>query len=189
MNPYINHFKTIMRHKWYVFQLMYRAGYPIQGLLHDLSKLSPTEFIPSARYWSGTRSPIDAEKEEKGYSEAWQHHKGHNPHHPEYWVDNVMTIGEEPVALLMPKRYAIELVCDWIAAGRAYEPYWTTDSPLAWFEAVGSKRRIHPAILSFVEEIFQEIKRSKSLRVINEWELSGLYHKHTSGQKMDRENE
>ena len=55
----------------------------------DLSKYGITEFCSSAKYFQGNRSPIDAEKEETGYSLAWQHHKGHNPHHWEYWIDNI----------------------------------------------------------------------------------------------------
>ena len=71
VNVYWKHFKTITKHKWVVFKLMAQAGYPIQGLKHDLSKYHPIEFYTSARYWSGTSSPIDKEKEAKGYSVAW----------------------------------------------------------------------------------------------------------------------
>ena len=39
------HLKTITKHKWVVFKLSIKAGIPIRGLLHDLSKYSPTEFI------------------------------------------------------------------------------------------------------------------------------------------------
>ena len=57
------------------------------GLVHDLSKYSWTEFSVGAKYYQGTRSPNDAERESKGYSSAWLHHKGRNKHHLEYWVD------------------------------------------------------------------------------------------------------
>ena len=43
-------------------------------------------------------------KEIQGYSLAWQHHKGHNPHHWEYWLDwnrGIMTI------VRMPLKYAL----------------------------------------------------------------------------------
>lgn len=175
-NCYWNHFKTVIRHKWYVFKLMSKAGRPIQGLMHDMSKFGLIEFCSSARYWNGTSSPIDKEKEELGYSMAWQHHKGHNPHHPEYWIDNVMKPGEEPQALLMPKEYAIEMVCDWIGAGMAYEKEkWTYDRPIEWFKNIGSKRRIHPAILMFAEDVFLTIRREQSLDVINKRSLDFLY--------------
>lgn len=36
------------------------------GLLHDMSKYSWTEFRVGCRYYQGTRSPNNAEREEKG---------------------------------------------------------------------------------------------------------------------------
>ena len=56
------HLKTINRHKWMVMKNCFRCGLYKQGLLHDLSKYSWTEFSVGARYFQGTRSPNDAEK-------------------------------------------------------------------------------------------------------------------------------
>ena len=81
------HLKTITLHKLRVTRLCFKMGLIKQGLLHDLSKYSPVEFWAGVRYFQGYRSPIDAEKEAKGYSEGWLHHKGHNKHHWEYWID------------------------------------------------------------------------------------------------------
>ena len=83
------HLKTITLHKLRVTRLCFKMGLIKQGLLHDLSKYSPVEFWAGVRYFQGNRSPIDAEKEAKGYSEGWLHHKGHNKHHWEYWIDPV----------------------------------------------------------------------------------------------------
>lgn len=81
------HFKTICKHKAVVFKECRACGITWQGLVHDLSKFSPAEFTASAKYFQGDKSPIEAEKEATGYSAAWNHHKGHNPHHWEYWTD------------------------------------------------------------------------------------------------------
>ena len=62
----IKHFKTISRHRWLVMQHCVKAGIPLQGLVHDLSKYGPTEFIPGARYYLGDKSPNVAEREKKG---------------------------------------------------------------------------------------------------------------------------
>ena len=78
---YLKHFKTVCKHKYYVFKECAACGLFWQGLVHDLSKFSPVEFASSAKYFQGNRSPIDAEKEAIGYSTAWLHHKGHNKHH------------------------------------------------------------------------------------------------------------
>ena len=54
----------------------FAVGLYRQGLLHDLSKYSWEEFATGVKYYQGNRSPNAAEKEEKGYSAAWLHHKG-----------------------------------------------------------------------------------------------------------------
>lgn len=71
MSKYIKHFKTISKHKWYVMKACFKCGLIKQGLLHDLSKYSITEFGASAKYFQGKSSPIDAEKNINGYSIAW----------------------------------------------------------------------------------------------------------------------
>ncbi len=111
------HFKKICIHKYYVGKYCFKMGLYWQGLTHDLSKFSFVEFWESAKYYQGGRSPIDACKEDKGYSLGWQHHKGRNKHHYEYWVDSLDSGG---VALIMPEKYAMELVADYLGAGAAY---------------------------------------------------------------------
>ena len=83
------HFKTITKHRHLVRAGCFRVGLYWQGLTHDLSKYSLTEFLPGAKYYQGNRSPNAAEREDKGYSEAWMHHKGRNRHHYEYWTDKI----------------------------------------------------------------------------------------------------
>ena len=56
---YWKHFKLITKHKYYVFKNCCYAGIPLQGIVHDLSKYSPTEFLESVKNYSGDRSPID----------------------------------------------------------------------------------------------------------------------------------
>ena len=90
----IGHFRTITRHKLTVMDLCFKVGLIRQGLLHDLSKYSPEEFLSGVRYYQGTRSPNAAEKEIVGYSAAWLHHKGRNKHHFEYWMDYSAEIGK-----------------------------------------------------------------------------------------------
>lgn len=65
-----NHFRTITRHRHLVIRHCWKAGIFWQGLRHDLSKYSPTEFLPGARYYQGNRSPNEKEREVLGYSVA-----------------------------------------------------------------------------------------------------------------------
>ena len=66
MHPWL-HFKTITRHKLLVMKYCFRIGLYKQGLLHDLSKYSPTEFLVGCKYYQGTRSPNNAEKKTLEY--------------------------------------------------------------------------------------------------------------------------
>ncbi|RIA77786.1 hypothetical protein EI71_00940 [Anaeroplasma bactoclasticum] len=113
------HLRTITRHHNKVMKYCFKCGLYKQGLFHDFSKLSRTEFFNGARFYLGTKSPHYAERQKKGYSEAWMHHKGRNKHHIEYWVDiNMDTHKYEPVD--MPNRYLAESICDRIAATEIY---------------------------------------------------------------------
>ena len=71
----LKHLQTINHHKLLVMKHCFKVGLYKQGLLHDLSKYSPTEFLVGARYFQGDRSPNNAEREEKVYSSSWLHHK------------------------------------------------------------------------------------------------------------------
>lgn len=113
----LKHLRTILTHKYWVFYFSRKLGIGWQGFWHDMSKFSPTEFLESIHYYTGTSSPIDECKKKNGYSMAWLHHKGRNPHHYEYWQDN-FDKGGEP--LKMPDKYVREMICDYLAAGRAY---------------------------------------------------------------------
>lgn len=129
------HFKTITSHKLLVMKYCFRIGLYRQGLLHDMSKYAPTEFLKGARYYQGTRSPNNAEREATGLSVSWLHHKGRNKHHFEYWVD--YGIGAEHVlaGMPMPRKYIAEMIMDRISASRIYHPDNYTDaSPLEYYE-------------------------------------------------------
>lgn len=123
-----SHFKTITEHKLLVMKNCFRVGLFKQGLLHDLSKYSPAEFLTGVRYFQGTRSPNAAERDEKGYSTAWLHHKGRNKHHFEYWIDYTLDRDELLGGMKMPVRYVVEMFIDRIAACRTYQKEKYTDA-------------------------------------------------------------
>lgn len=124
-----NHFKTITYHKYLVAKGCFRVGLYRQGILHDLSKYSPTEFMVGVRHYQGTRSPNDAEREQNGYSAAWLHHKGRNKHHFEYWIDyNKQARPGEMLPVPMPDRYIAEMIMDRIAACKVYKGKDYTDA-------------------------------------------------------------
>lgn len=133
MHP-IKHFITITKHRHMVIYHCFKAGIGFQGLFHDLSKYSPSEFIPGAVYFQGTRSPNEGERETIGFSKAWMHHKGRNKHHFEYWTDydhNTKKMQGMP----MPDKYIKEMFCDRVAASKIYQgSNYSDDSSLKYFE-------------------------------------------------------
>ena len=66
ISNFFKHIKLVSKHKWLVFKFSIRLGVPIRGLLHDLSKFSPEEFIESVKFYDGKVSPITRCKQKKG---------------------------------------------------------------------------------------------------------------------------
>ena len=127
------HFCTITRHKLLVMKECFQVGLYKQGLLHDLSKYSWSEFSVGCKYYQGTRSPNNAEREAKGYSSAWLHHKGRNKHRYEYWID-YGTHGAVLEGMKMPVNYVVEMFLDRMAASKVYRGDAYTDrDPLDYF--------------------------------------------------------
>lgn len=133
INDIYNHFCKISKHKFYVAIECFKKGLYWQGIVHDLSKYSMIEFCSSAKYFSGTGSPIDNEKRERGYSLAWLNHKAKNKHHWDYWVDFVEGA---PVPCNIPDKYLLEMVSDMIGASKAYKGgKYDSSEPLKYFIA------------------------------------------------------
>ncbi len=155
----INHFRTITKHRHLVMKYCFRLGLYRQGLLHDLSKYGPTEFRLGCRYYQGYRSPNDGERADKGYSEAWMHHKGRNKHHPEYWTDFSRKHGEKIFAAPMPLNYVAEMFCDRIAACRNYNGDKYTDSdPYDYYMRSLPGVLIHPETDELIREMLLTLK-------------------------------
>ena len=170
------HFKTITKHRMMVCGGCFCMGLLWQGLTHDLSKYSPTEFRQGARYYQGVRSPNAAEREDKGYSEAWMHHKGRNRHHYEYWTDmNPQSKIYEAVP--MPRKYLAEMVADRIAACKVYEgEKYTPGSALAYLMRSREKNLMNPRTrqeLEFLLTMLQDEGEKKTFRYIRKNVLKG----------------
>ncbi|MBQ9958817.1 MAG: catalase [Oscillospiraceae bacterium] len=148
----IRHFITITKHRHAVMRHCFKAGIPWRGLLHDLSKYSPAEFIPGARYYQGNKSPQVEERRVHGYSAAWLHHKGRNKHHFEYWSDYVAGVGVAPIE--MPKQYLIEMFCDRVAACKIYQrDSYKEDAALRYYENAKKHYVMHPNTAAELEKL------------------------------------
>lgn len=176
------HLKTITNHKIMVMKHCFAVGLYKQGLLHDLSKYSWTEFSVGAKYYQGNRSPNDAEREDKGYTTSWLHHKGRNKHHLEYWMDyDIDRKKAELVGMPMPKKYIIEMFCDRIAACKIYnrENYYQKQ-PWDYYKKGRAGKLLHPESKATLE------KYLKMLAVYGE-EYTFRYIKNVEVKQIRRE--
>ena len=151
----VQHFRTITKHKILVMKECFRVGLYRQGLLHDMSKYGWTEFRVGCKYYQGTRSPNNAERETLGYSSAWLHHKGRNKHHYEYWIDySASDIKGGMAPARMPEKYVVEMLMDRIAACKTYHGSSYTDGdPLAYFSKGKANAMMHPETKALLEKL------------------------------------
>lgn len=154
------HFRTITEHRLLVAKHCFQVGMYWQGLTHDLSKYMPSEFIQGCRYYQGYRSPNNAEREDKGYSAAWLHHKGRNKHHYEYWIDYCETPTPRMAGTKMPLKYVNEMIMDRIAASKIYMgDKYTQHAPLAYYEKGKDAYVIHEETRELLEFILRMLDR------------------------------
>lgn len=125
----LDYLKYLLRHKWYVLCECKHQNILWRGLVHDLSKFLPSEFIPYRDWFYGDYgcnfdkdNPAWYEKFEhslvKGrFENAWLKHQKRNKHHFQYWVLINDSDGIKP--LRMPYKYQRELFADWVGAGQA----------------------------------------------------------------------
>lgn len=161
---HIKYLSYIVRHKWWVLIACLRRGLIWQGIVHDWSKLLPSEWMPYAHFFYGYK-PTDAERSHAmrviGYDpdpsnesvrarfdRAWLAHQHRNPHHWQHWILREDSGDTFPIE--MPRRFAVEMVCDWDGAGRAITGKWDTSS---WYFKNRDKIQLHPNTRRLVEEL------------------------------------
>lgn len=168
----IKHFNTITKHRHKVIRNAFKAGIGFQGLFHDLSKYMPSEFFGGAKYYQGTKSPNEKEREKYGYSPAWLHHKGRNKHHFEYWTD-YNPIERKVMPVKMPRKYVAEMFCDRVAASMIYQGKNYTDAfPLQYFLRGKPNRFIHPVTSDEIEMLLTmlaEKGEKETFNFIKKW--------------------
>ena len=159
------HLKTILHHKKLVREGCFKAGLYRQGIMHDWSKYTPVEFLGGCRYYQGNKSPNNAEREQKGYSAAWLHHKGRNKHHMEYWID-YSAKDDRMAGMRMPVRYVVEMFIDRVCASKNYQKdKYTDESPLAYYEKGKNHYMLHPETKRLLEKLLHMLAEEGEERV------------------------
>lgn len=124
---YLKYLKYILRHKYYVMIECFKKGRYWRGIMHDMSKFRPSEFVPYARYFYGDGQDINkgrkngsyraGESIDEKFNYAWLLHQKRNKHHWQYWV---LPLDEGGMKIFeMERTYVDEMICDWNGAGIA----------------------------------------------------------------------
>ena len=139
---YLKYLWYVIKHKWYVMIECFRVGLCWRGIIHDLSKLLPDEFIPYSIYFYGNG------RNDKEFDKAWLVHQKRNPHHWQYWL-----LYEDEGALKtldMPIKYRKEMIADWIVAGKTITG---KDNTKKWYEIHKNKMLLHRNTRGWIEKI------------------------------------
>lgn len=154
---FIGHLTTVNDHRRMVRKHCFKVGLYRQGLLHDLSKYTPREFLAGVKYFQGNQSPNNIQRKEIGYSAAWLHHKGRNKHHMEYWIDySVDHTVNGMVGMKMPVNYVVEMFCDRVAASKIYnKEAYTDNAPLQYFLKGKHRYIMHPDTIHLLYKLLK----------------------------------
>ena len=151
---HLKYMSYILRHKWYVFVECCKLGIPWRGLVHDLSKLLPSEWAPYvAKFYGPKLPPEEAYLVCMGFDLAWLHHQHRNPHHWQHWI--LLEDSGESKIMEMPEVYVREMVADWRGAGMAIHGTSDKQELVKWYAMTKPSRRLHPNTLRRVEELLE----------------------------------
>lgn len=168
---YIKYLKYIIKHKWFVMIECFKVGLIWQGIIHDVSKLLLSEFIPYANYFYGDKHDISRGRDENGYYKptdtgddafdfAWLLHQKRNRHHWQWWILPEDEGGVKILEINYP--YNMEMICDWLGAAKAQgkippkdDKYFYTKK---WYETHKNKMQLHPNTREFIEKTIGIIK-------------------------------
>lgn len=158
MTIYFKYLLYILKHKWFVLI----AGWKVGGItftrciVHDRSKFYPSEFFPYARFFF-EKSKLKSHTIKLGFDVAWNHHQKRNRHHWQYWIlQNYTDTTHNTIHVLpMPKKYAREMVADWMGAGRAINGRWEVKE---WYKNKKDAIILHEDTRKLVEDILGKLQ-------------------------------
>lgn len=145
---YKAYFKYVMEHKKNVWKVCKSKKIYKHGLLHDMSKLTLSEFKPYALYFYK-----DKELYREQFETAWHTHYKKNPHHWEHWV------GEDNVPVDIPILYIAEMIADWEAMSIKFG-----DTPQAYY-----MQNYYKFNLSYTTRLWAEYMLGINLSVVQNY--------------------
>ena len=125
---------------------------------HDESKYSYEEYNAYDTYFYGEKT----KEVKENFNYAWLHHIHENPHHWQHWV----LINDNPeegiIALDIPYKYVIEMICDWWSfswkTGNLYEIFDWYNNHKKYMILSKNTRELVEQILGQIKEKLDEQK-------------------------------
>lgn len=165
---HLKYLSYILRHKWFVLVASIKIGAPLwRAITHDLSKFRPSEWFPYAFYFYGDSNgetlrlmaeyglgeliPYGMAPEDK-FNVAWLHHQHRNPHHWQYWILREDSGGTKLMPI--PKQYVLEMVADWMGAGRAITGKWDV---VEWYKKNYDEIQLCGDARKMVDELMERL--------------------------------
>ena len=134
---------------------------------HDMSKLSPEEFIQYQRNFfpvkegdpkalfvpTDEQNQIEKDAAKAGFKEAWEHHKSANGHHWQNWTKN-----EPYYNPYEAECHCVCMVIDWMAMGLKFG-----DTAESYYEGHKDEIKLPEWAVTFIHEIFEALKVSTAI--------------------------
>lgn len=121
-------------------------------MYHDRSKYDREEYYAYDQYFYGGRHTKDITE---NFNVAWLHHIHNNPHHWQHWVLVNDDPEERTVAIRMPYKYVIEMICDWWTFSWSKENLYEI---FDWYDKHKAYMILHDDTRELVEEILGSIR-------------------------------
>ncbi len=164
-NRHVAYAAYFWRHKVAVYRAAWLLGVTRLGLVHDWSKLLPSEWAPYALSFYGPWKYADRPQWLKdAFDRAWLAHIHRNKHHPQHWVLRNDTEGG--TFLKIPEPYVREMVADWMGAGMAIKGHGLAEAPAEcrkWWDANKHKSgyTMHPTTFALVEQLLTGLEAQR----------------------------
>lgn len=186
---YLQYLWSVVRHKWFVFVEACRLGVPWLGLIHDLSKFLPDEFVPYARHfygnypscdelrgdWRYTYTGLTKEDVKREFDIAWLQHQKRNRHHWQYWV----LMNDDP----KPERWTIQEM------SIESPPILSCDNqPLLWCEYDHGDNAIHSKANRVLRDICAQLNKIDPLPMPDRYRKEMLADWHGAGRAYGNKN-
>jgi len=146
MGKHFKYLVYILRHKWYVLLECCKLGIPMRGLLHDISKFKPSQWLPYVNHFYG-EEPSNHEKIKNLFRFACLQHQHDNSHHWQHWI--LIRDNGEIMPLPIPSECRKELLADWRGAGKAKHGY---DDSQEWYLRNKECMILHEETREWIEE-------------------------------------